>query len=73
MQKGNQVLLLSEVSGILALILVWQTPTAQSSSNYLFGTEGNSQIAPLSSDLLWAEWRAAEENQGGVASSDHCN
>lgn len=52
MQKGNQVLLLSEVSGILALILVWQTPTAQSSSNYLFGTEGNSQIAPLSSDLL---------------------
>lgn len=39
-------------SGILALILVRQTPTVQSSSNYLFGTEGSSQIAPLSSDLL---------------------
>lgn len=73
MQKGNQWLLLSGVSGILALILVWPTPTAQSSSNYLFGTEGSSQISPLSSDLLWAEGRAAEETQGGVASSHHCN
>lgn len=52
MQKGNQWLLLSEVWGILALILVRQTPTAQSSSNYLFGTEGSSQISPLASDLV---------------------
>lgn len=73
MQKGNQRLLHSEVSGILALIPAWQTPMVQSSSNYLFGTEGSSQISPLSSDLLWADWRSAEGNQDGVPSSDHWN
>lgn len=59
------------MSGILALIPVWQTPTVKSSSNYLFGTKGSSQISPLSSDLLWADWRAAEGNQDGAASLDH--